>query len=351
MGYIYINLSFRLDTSLLVPDIMSWDSLHSDAVSAGALLVTSWLNVLLYTSQVSLSVYYLYHFPASRWLRYWISASLVLDGACSIVVIVSTYMYLIDSQGLSLPKVYNSSSGRYLGPLQPPFTWTVPTIELLTYSSAMIAQAFFCYRYWTIARNKWITGWIIGLIIAYVMSTIYVTIYSMVLVSVMPLIVYDYALCSGICALTDLTIAFSLACTCLRIETPYTSTKNVLRRVVVQALTCGFTTAISTTLMTIFLFAVWNACYSLFSVLGRIYSLTVLSTQVILLKVMHRSAAARMDGDSSASESPVALVTICFKHTSGTETTGDFTQISVWMHSILLHCYLLCLTCMSIERS
>ncbi|KAK0474159.1 hypothetical protein IW261DRAFT_1650626 [Armillaria novae-zelandiae] len=289
---------------------MSWNSLHG-AVSSGTLLATSWLNVLLYTAQVSLSVYYLYHFSASRWLRYWISASLVLDGACSIVVMASTYMYLINSHG----------------PLQPTFTWTVPTIELLTYSSATIVQAFFCYRHWTIARNKWITGWIIVLIVAYMIlnlvSTIHVIIYPMALVPAIPLIV------SGICALTDLTIAFSLACTCLRIETPYTSTKNVLRRVIVQALTCGFTTAISTTLMTIFLFVVWNACYSLFSVLGRIYSLTVLST-LILLKVMHRSdpSTRRMDGEGSASENPVALATICFKHTSGTETTGDFTHIS-----------------------
>lgn len=236
---------------------------------------------------------------------------MVLDGACSIVVMASTYMYLIDSQG----------------PLKPTFTWTVPTIELLTYSSATIAQAFFCYRYWTIARNKWITGCIIVLIVAYMIlnlvSTIHVIIYPMVLVPTIPLIV------SGICALTDLTIAFSLPCTCLRIETPYTSTRNVLRRVIIQALTCGFTTAISTTLMTIFLLSVWNACYSIFSVLGRIYSLTVLST-LILLKAMHRSdpSTARMDGDSSASKNPAALATICFKHTPGTQMSGDLTQIS-----------------------
>ncbi|KAK0192962.1 hypothetical protein F5146DRAFT_1042220 [Armillaria mellea] len=263
---------------------MSWDSLHG-AVSSGTLLATSWLNVLLYTAQVSLT---------SRWLRYWILASLVLDGACSVVVMASIYIYLVHGSQ---------------GPLQPTFTWTVPTIELLTYSSASIAQAFFCYRHWMIARNKWITGWIIILIIAYVM--------------------YDYALCSAICALTDLTIAFSLAWTCVPIETPYISTKNVLRRVIVQALTCGFTTAISTTLMTIFLFTVWNAYYSLFSVLGRIYSLTVLST-LVLLKVMHRSdpSTARMDGDGSTPGNPVALATIRFKHTSDTETTGGFTQMS-----------------------
>ncbi|PBK90158.1 hypothetical protein ARMGADRAFT_306622 [Armillaria gallica] len=287
----------------------SWDHLLEGEYRT--LLTTSWLNVLMYTSQVSLSIFYLHQFSASRWLRYWILASLVLDGACSIVVMASIYTHLIHSQG----------------PLQPTFTWTVPTIELLTYCSASIAQAFFCYRHWTTARNKWITGWIIILIIAYMIlnlvSIIHVIIYPMALVSVIPLIV------SGICALTDLTIAFSLAWTCLRIETPYTSTKNVLRRVVVQALTCGFTTAISTTLMTIFLFIFWNACYSLFSVLGRIYSLTVLST-LILLKVMHRSdlSTARIDGDSSAFGDPVALATLCFKHTSGTETTGNFIQIS-----------------------
>ncbi|KAK0458089.1 uncharacterized protein EV420DRAFT_414426 [Desarmillaria tabescens] len=129
---------------------MSWNLLHG-AVSLGTLLATSWLNVILYTSQVALSIYYLHHFTALRWLRYWILASLVLDGACSIVVMASIYMYLVINPC----------------PLQPTFTWTVPTIELLTYNSASIAQAFFCYRHWTIARNKWITGCIIILITAY----------------------------------------------------------------------------------------------------------------------------------------------------------------------------------------
>ncbi|KAK0458090.1 uncharacterized protein EV420DRAFT_1480244 [Desarmillaria tabescens] len=88
---------------------------------------------------------------------------------------------------------------------------------------------------------------------------------------------------SVICAATDMMIAGSLAWTCLRIESPYATTRNVLRRVMIQALACGFTTAISTTLMTIFLPTVWN------------------------------------DGNSGSSE-PAVLESISFKNTLNTET-------------------------------
>ncbi len=67
----------------------SWDHLLEGEYRT--LLATSWLNVLLYTSQVCLSIFYLHQFSASRWLRCWILASLVLDGACSIVVMASIY--------------------------------------------------------------------------------------------------------------------------------------------------------------------------------------------------------------------------------------------------------------------
>ncbi|KAK0458079.1 uncharacterized protein EV420DRAFT_412015 [Desarmillaria tabescens] len=110
----------------------------------------------------------------------------------------------------------------------------------------------------------------------------------------------------------------SLAWTCLRIQTPHTSTRSLLRRATIQALTCGFAMAIFTTFMSASIFIVWNVFRLLFAILGRIYSLTLLIT-VMLLKVMNRSdpSSSRINGNSDST----TLGPICFKHTLDTEVS------------------------------
>ncbi|KAK0449823.1 uncharacterized protein EV420DRAFT_766193 [Desarmillaria tabescens] len=284
---------------------MAWESLNFDT-SSGALLASSWLNMMLYTSQVALSIYCLCHLTMTRWLRYWIFTSLVLDGACSIVDVANVYAYLVMNNVASYPTL----------------SWTVPTGALLTYTSASIAQAFFCYRYWTLTSNKWITGWIIFLIIAHMLCNLVSNMYLLVhpddLILVIPLVITNAVMCAA----TDITIAGSLAWACLHIQSAYAHTKSLLRRVMIQALTCGFTTAMSTVLVMVFLFTVWNASFTIFAALGRIYSLTVLIT-LMLLKTMSRSdpSSFRIDGDGGFE--PVILTPVCdvqFGHTLDTET-------------------------------
>ncbi|KAK0192925.1 hypothetical protein F5146DRAFT_1042075 [Armillaria mellea] len=286
---------------------IAWESLNLN-LSLGALLASSWLNIILYTFQVALSIYCLCLLTTTRWLRYWIFTSLVLDGACSIVDMANVYIYMVINNGTS--GSYPTSSA-----------WTVATAALLTYTSASIAQVFFCYRYWTLARNKWITGCIIFLIIAHMLcnlgSNIYILAHPSDTISVIPLMIANAAMC----ATTDITIAGSLVWACLHIQSPYTHTRNILRRVMIQAMTCGFTTAIFTTLMIVFLFTVWNACFTLFASLGRIYSLTVLIT-VLLLKVMGRSEPSSFRIDDDGGSEPVSLTPvgdIRFGHTSDAE--------------------------------
>ncbi|PBK90165.1 hypothetical protein ARMGADRAFT_1167038 [Armillaria gallica] len=269
--------------------------------SLGTVLAVSWLDIILYTSQVALSIYYLHHFTATRWLRSWIFASLFIDGACLIVGTVAVYMYLIHDQG----------------PSHPIYTWASKVVVLLTYSSASIAHVFFCHRYWTISRNKWITRWIVLLITANMLGTVVFTVFTSLhpgaFVLAVPLTL------SSICATADITIAVSLAWTCWHIQSRHAETKNLLRRAAIQALTCGFTTAIFTTLMSISIFVVWSMFYSFFAVLGRVYSLTVLTT-LMLLKITNRSdsSSSRANGDSDSSD-PVILGPIRFNHTLDTE--------------------------------
>ncbi|KAK0474169.1 hypothetical protein IW261DRAFT_566550 [Armillaria novae-zelandiae] len=250
---------------------------------------------------VALSVYYLRHFTATRWLHGWIFASLLIDGGCTIVGMVGVYMYLIHDQG----------------PSHSIYTWASKIVVLCTYSSASIAHIFFCHRYWTISGNKWITGSIACLITANMLgtlvSTIMTSLHPHAFVLAVPLTL------SSICATTDVSIAVSLAWTCWHIKTPHANTKNLLRRAAIQALTCGFTTAIFTIVMSISIFIVWNIFYACFAVLGRVYSLTSLIT-LMLLKVMNRSdsLSSRADADSDSSE-PVVLDPICFDHTLDTQ--------------------------------
>ncbi|KAK0474160.1 hypothetical protein IW261DRAFT_565691 [Armillaria novae-zelandiae] len=263
-------------------------------VSSGALLAASWLNVMLYTSQLSLSIYYLGHFTTAVRLYYWIWVSLFLDGACSVVVMANVYTYLIINDGS----------------LYPISMWMLPTLVLLTYTSASVAQAFFCYRYWTIARNRWITGWITVLITVHMICSLISCIVFILHPTDSITTTVPFAIASSaICAATDLTIAGCLAWTLSRIQSPYAVTRNLLRRVTIHALTCGFTTAFCTTLMSIFMFTAWNAFYTIFTILGRIYSLTILFN-LILLKVTSQGDQACADICSE----PAILSPIYFKH-------------------------------------
>ncbi|KAK0192969.1 hypothetical protein F5146DRAFT_1223027 [Armillaria mellea] len=262
----------------------------------------SWLNAILYTTQVALSTYYLRHFTATRWLRGWIFASLLIDGTCVLFVMIGFFKFLVLNQV----------------PSHPISTWTSTVIVLLTYSSASIGHVFFCHRYWTISGNKWITGWIVFLITTNMLGALGFTIMT----SLQPksLVLAAPLTLSSICATTDISIAVSLAWMCWRIQTPRAKTKNLLRRAAIQALTCGFTMAIYTTVMSISIFVVWNIFYSLFAVLGRVYSLTVLIT-LILLKLTNRSdsSSSREDSDSGSSEPAMVQGPICFNHTLDTD--------------------------------
>ncbi|KAK0466709.1 uncharacterized protein EV420DRAFT_642752 [Desarmillaria tabescens] len=244
----------------------------------------------MYTSQVALSIYYLCRFTMTKWLRYWILASLAIDGACSIAVLVHTYEYLVNTAGIDDVAA-----------------WTIPIIVLLTYASASITQAFFCYRCWTISRNKWIVGCIMSIITINMLFTlffeIYISLYPKELTLALPLTI------SATRAATDMIITGSLVWICWHIESPYATTRKILRRVMVQALACGFTTAISTTLLTIFLLlTVLDAHYSLLVTLGRIYSLSVL-LHLIVLKGMHRNDPCTMwiDGNTGTETSNTQL--------------------------------------------
>ncbi|KAK0192963.1 hypothetical protein F5146DRAFT_1042225 [Armillaria mellea] len=289
----------REDLNFESPSPSYWHWMATDLnVSSGALLAASWLNMMLYTSQLALSIYYLGHFTTGVRMYYWILASLFLDGACSVVVMANVYTYLIINEARYTQYRCGCSLRLSCSRIHPP----------------SVAQAFFCYRYWTIARNRCITGCITILITVHMVCSLISCIVFVLhpMDSIATTIPFTIA-SSAICAATDLTIAGFLAWTLSRIESPYAVTRNLLRRVTIHALTCGFTTAFCTTLMSIFMFTAWNAFYTIFTILGRIYSLTILFN-LILLKVTSQGDQGCTDDYSE----PAILSPIYFKHNVGT---------------------------------
>ncbi|KAK0421518.1 hypothetical protein EV421DRAFT_1747878 [Armillaria borealis] len=213
------------------------------------LLATSWLNVLLYMSQVALSIYYLHHFSASRWLRYWILASLVLDGACSIVVMASVYVQLRRSS--SVIDIGRSYSQVWLSARNKEHRMdNHPCYSIFRHGCSMLTLH---YQFCVMRTNGPDDCLLSGLDMSAHGNTLYI-----------------YKKRITTCHSTSIDLRFH--------NSYFYNTDDHLS---VHFLEC----------------------------------LTVLST-LILLK------------DSSASGDPVALTTICFKHTSGTETAGNFTQIS-----------------------
>ncbi|KAF9023610.1 hypothetical protein BDZ89DRAFT_1069782 [Hymenopellis radicata] len=228
---------------------------------AAATLAGSWLNTGLYVSQIIFSVWYLNNVSMMRMYRLGICFCMVADGACSIVVMANAYMRL------TMPEV---SLGEEF--------WTLPILILLTYLSSTVEQSFFVYRYWTISRNKWITAFVGVLIVGHyacaIVTATYVFLYPIVTQGSLGL-KFTIAVAT-ICTGTDIIIALALAWTLSTIETPFAATKSLLRRVAFYAVSCGLTTAATTILMVVLLFTDLSAFSVVFSVLGRVYSLTII---------------------------------------------------------------------------
>ncbi|KIY70732.1 hypothetical protein CYLTODRAFT_419553 [Cylindrobasidium torrendii FP15055 ss-10] len=273
-------------------------------LDADAILITSWFNTALYTLQVFLTFWYLGQFETSKQSRYGLCGMLVVDLVCTIMVLISTRLYVVNYAGLEVVDV---------------IFWTLPVSILMTFASATIEQAFFVSRYWNITKDKWLTGTIIIFILAHDSLAITTVVY----VSANSTAQYTsagtkYTIASGaICAATDVLIASALTWRVNKIHTFYASTRNILRRVGFFAVTCGFTTAAWTIIMIVTLFTALNGWFFVFYTLGRAYSLTLLGNLILLrLANAKDSTVSGSSNYNTALSEPVVLTPLQFSHDS-----------------------------------
>uniref|UniRef100_A0A0W0FR98 DUF6534 domain-containing protein n=1 Tax=Moniliophthora roreri TaxID=221103 RepID=A0A0W0FR98_MONRR len=287
-----------------------------------AFLFSSWLNLTLYTLEICLGVYYfnISKYPWNSFNRLTLTASLLVDTACTAVVCYNVYFYLVDFRSKSPFSSFRAASQPDVNEdvnqfIQP---WTLPATILLTYTSSLIEQCFYVHRYWKISRNIFMTLIIVVFIVTHVVFGFISGIWT----AIRPQIGFSFAVTATtvaavLCSATDLVIAVCMAWKLKSIRTTYAQTQSLIRRMTIQAVTNGIITSTATIIMLVLLFTTINGFYVLFASLGRLYTLTVLINFIVLRgskeetsRVISRTRSTRTR--TATAGDPVAMTPIVF---------------------------------------
>ncbi|KAJ3757266.1 hypothetical protein EV360DRAFT_84177 [Lentinula raphanica] len=203
-------------------------------LSASSLLAGSWVNMLLYGTELVLGGFYLINARSNVFFRWTLASSLCIDTICTAVVCYNVYLYLILE-----PQALTSD-------VQP---WTLPATILCTYHAALVEQVFFTYRYWQITRNKLVTLLIVTITASHV-AFAWVLGVGLIINPVVSQSGLNLTIVAAtLCAATDLLIAITTFHTMRAIKTTFSATQSLLRRISIQSVACGSTTSIFTIIM------------------------------------------------------------------------------------------------------
>lgn len=233
-------------------------------LSAIILLCSSWLNLVLFATQVVLSILFLRRKRGcTPHQKVVIVGTLIADTVCTIAVCGNTLLYMV---------IYPNA-----GKFPAVQTWPLPVTIIATACSALFERSFLAHRYWNLSHNKYFSSLFALLIIGHTILSPTIGIY----VVAQPHVEKDFSVTSttidvSFAAATDLLLALMIVITLQSLETGYISTKQLIRRVSWISLSAGTLCAMTSTLMLVF-FLRQNIIFNLFSAcLGRVYSLTIL---------------------------------------------------------------------------
>ncbi|KAJ7160075.1 hypothetical protein C8R46DRAFT_1106893 [Mycena filopes] len=228
-------------------------------VWAASLLLGSWLNTVLFTLQVVLSLFCVRRWAMRRALRGGLLLVVLNDAFGTLAVFVNAYRFVVEGQE---------------------FGWPVGVLLVSTSLSALIEQAFMVYRYWKLVRH---TAWSTVILLLAVAHTV-LTVSAVGLGEPQKTFAIAYGLdmttvAAIICTVVDVLIALSMVWTLSGIDPVWRSTQHLIRAVCIRALTTGAVVATVTILamVTLILRSPDRIVFDIFfSIMGRVYSLTIL---------------------------------------------------------------------------
>ncbi|KAJ6580452.1 hypothetical protein DFH09DRAFT_1145965 [Mycena vulgaris] len=226
-------------------------------------LVSSWLNLVLYTAELFLCRQYL-QLPGRPLLhKLSVVALVVFDTICTLSTLVSV--------GFATVPIHTTNIRLLLAP--------VSITILATYSSAAIAQLFLCKLFFQLTKNTLVVGLLVLLIAVHCAFSFASAIMILTKMSVFGIVLTATTVGAISCAVTDISIAFCLAYKfwkMLRSTGRATSTHNLVRRILILTISSGAMVASTTLIMMILLLRASPAFQFFFSCQGRVYALTIL---------------------------------------------------------------------------
>ncbi|KAJ7708241.1 hypothetical protein B0H17DRAFT_1273993 [Mycena rosella] len=236
-------------------------------------LLGSWINCMLFMLEIVLMVKY---FRTSRPLfhRIGVAAIFACDTVCTIIAIcIEVYTYILVSP---CEAVFASVEER-----------SIVVILFATYATASLEQFFLCSLYFVLTKKRWHSAFLVTTIALHRLAGIIVCVGDFdpnhrnalglfILIGQMLNVARIGAIS---CAGTDILIASALLLTFIRMEITSavrTSTRSLLRWLMLLVLASGVVVASTTVLIMVFLLRN-NGAYNLFWYSqGRVYALTIL---------------------------------------------------------------------------
>ncbi|KAF9499299.1 hypothetical protein BDN71DRAFT_169059 [Pleurotus eryngii] len=238
-------------------------------------LISSWLNLILYTLEVALYALYILNFRKDRPIHRWVVfAALISDTICTIGVSANAYSILL------LPNTTTY--------------WAGSLIICSNGVSSGIEHAFLTYRIWHLQvfdypstlhtrqdYTKLRNTWPLVLLISLTLVHIGLTTASGVLVLTQRSKSREGVICAliggSLRAATDIIIACMLVYQINKFDTAFASTQTFLRRFTVKVMATGSIAAVLTLLILILLAINNNVAFIPTSFVGRVHSITTLS--------------------------------------------------------------------------
>ncbi|KAJ7328405.1 hypothetical protein DFH08DRAFT_319321 [Mycena albidolilacea] len=234
-------------------------------VSLITLLVSSWVNVALYTLELVLCGLYFARSSRPFVHKFGVVGLVFVDGVCTLSICLDVAL-----AALSLPP-----TGTNLHLIFTPLAAEILTTNV----SAGIAQLFLCNLLYNLTGNKALSGSMLLLIFVHIGFSCASAIGSLATLFLNGFVLITTTLGAIFCAATDILIAILLTWkywTMMADTIPEHSTTSLLRRVLIMSVSSGAICASNTLLMMILLLKQSAGFFFFFNCQGRVYALTIL---------------------------------------------------------------------------
>ncbi|KAJ7143814.1 hypothetical protein C8R44DRAFT_864841 [Mycena epipterygia] len=241
-------------------------------VSNAYLLISSWINCLLYMLEIVLMVEYFQQSSRPLLHRIGVSSLFAFDTICTAAICTQVYAVLLEFPCQSNP-VFVDITLR-----------AIALILFSTYATASLEQLFLCTLYFSLTKNWMVTSFLVACVAVHFAFSYASGILILTTDSVVGQAILTSKVGSILCAITDVLVASSLLYTFVRMDITTAvraSTHSLLRRLIVLIFTSGVLVASTTLLSIVFLLKHVTLYQVFFFAQGRMYSLTILGNFLI----------------------------------------------------------------------